>query len=128
MVVVLHPVIQPLTGIGKRGKHRFAQKFMPDRLPETLDLTKRHRVMGSTTDMPDSLLFEHLLEARLTSPVHKLPAVVRQDLTWRTPLAKRALGYLKHSRCRLLAEEAPAHQIPRVVIDDPHQVDPVEAF
>ena len=45
VVVVLHPVVQALAGIGKRGKHSLAQKFPPNRLPEALDLAQGHRVM-----------------------------------------------------------------------------------
>jgi hypothetical protein len=90
----MNPVIHPLTGISKRSKHRLTQKLPPHRLPEPLDLAQRHRMMGRAADMVDPLLFEHLLEPRTTPPGHKLPPVVREDLSRRTPLADRPLGHL----------------------------------
>ena len=75
--------------------------------------------------MPDALLFEHFLEAGLTSPGNKLPAVVRQDLTRRAPLTDRSFDHLQHGVCCLATKQSPAHDVAAVVVDDPHQVDPV---
>jgi hypothetical protein len=46
VVVITHPVVQTLTGIRERSKHRFFQELAPDRLPEPLDLAQGHRVVG----------------------------------------------------------------------------------
>jgi hypothetical protein len=48
MIVIADPMGQPLTGIGKGGKQRIGQELLPDRPPESLDLSQRHRVMGRT--------------------------------------------------------------------------------
>jgi hypothetical protein len=126
MIVILNPVIQTPTGIGKRGEHRLTQVLPPKRLPEPLDLPQRHRMMRSAPHMLDPLLLEHTLKARLPTPGDELATIVAQDLPRRTPLTDRPLQDLQHRLRRLLAIKTPADQETAVVIDDPDQVDPVE--
>ena len=78
---------QPLTGIGKGGKHGVGQELLPDRAPETLDLAQGHRMMGCAAYVLDPLPAQHLLKPALAAPGHELTAVVREDLPRRSPLA-----------------------------------------
>jgi hypothetical protein len=105
-------VLDPLTGVGERGKDRLAQKLPPQGLPETLDLPQRHRVVGSTTDVSDSLLLQHSLESALPTPSHELTPIVGQDLSRGTPLTDGSLHDLEHGIGILLPEQTPAYQEP----------------
>ena len=89
MVVISHPMIQPLARVSERSKHCFFQELAPDRLPEPLDLTQGHRVLRCRPDMLDALLFESLLELGFTAPGGELATIVTEDFTWRTPLHGR---------------------------------------
>jgi len=128
MIVVAHPVLDALAGITKGGKDRLAQKLLPNRAPEALDLTQRHRVVRRTAHMLHALLLEHLLEARLAPPGHKLPAVVRQDLARRAPLAQRPLDHFQHRLGRLLPKQPVTHDVAAVVVDHPHQIHRVQTL
>jgi hypothetical protein len=70
--------------------------------------------------MTDPLLFEHLLEARAAAPGHKLPPVVRENLSRRAPLTDRALGHLQDRVGVLLPEQSPTRDVARVIVDDAH--------
>jgi hypothetical protein len=128
VIVVVYPVIDPLTSIRKRGKHRFAQELLPYRSPEPLDLTQRHWMMGGASDMVDPLLFENLLEPCATPPGDKLPTVIGEDLPRRSPLADRTLRYLQNRISALLPEQSPARDVTGVIINDPHQVHRVHSL
>ncbi len=73
--------------------------------------------------MADPLALEHLLEPGLATPGSKLAAVVRQDLPRRSPLAYGSLDHFQDSIGRLLPEKPVPHDVARVIVDDPHQVD-----
>ena len=76
-IVIVNPVLKPLGAVGEGRKDRFLEVFRPKRLPETFNLAQGHRVMWCTSHMPNSLPGQHLLEAALAPPGHKLPAIVR---------------------------------------------------
>ena len=128
VVVITYPVVQSLTGVRKRSEHRFFQELAPDRLPEPLDLSQGHRVMGGRPDVLDTLLFQGLLEPSFASPGHELAAVITEDLPRGTPLADRSFDHLHHRVRRLLTVKSPANQVSAVIVDDPDQVDLVHTF
>ena len=53
MVVVLHPLPDPLLGFLKTPKLSPDQELLIDRLPKPLDLAQRHRVMCLRFDVFD---------------------------------------------------------------------------
>jgi hypothetical protein len=124
----VYPVIDPLTSIGKRGKHRFTQELFPYRSPQPLDLAQSHGVMGCASDIVNPLLLEHLLEPCATSPGYKLPPIIGENLPRRSPLADRTLGYLQNRIGALPTEQSPARDVARVIVDDTHQVHRVHPF
>jgi hypothetical protein len=128
VVVITHPVVQPLTSVRERSERRFFQELAPDRLPKPLDLTQSHRVMGSGPDVLDTLLFQGFLEPGLATPGHELAAVITEDLTRGAPLADCSFDHLHHRVGRLLTVKSPANHIPAVIVDDPDQVDLVHAL
>jgi hypothetical protein len=109
VIVVAYPVIDALTGIGKRCKHRLTQILTPERLPEPLNLTQSHRMVRSAAHVPNTLLLQHTLKTRLTTPCNKLPRIVREDLTGSAPLADGTLEYLEDRLCTLLPKQSPAN-------------------
>ena len=124
MVVVGDPVGKALAGVGEGGKEGILKKLFPDGAPEALDLAECHRVVRGAADVLNSLAAEHLLELRLPSPGDELPPVVGENLPGRSPLAYCAFHHFQDSVGCLLPEEAVAHDVSRMIIDDSHQVDP----
>lgn len=61
-VVVPHPQAKPPLQVIEVGKHRLDQVLLPQRLPETLHLAQRLRVLRSAPDVPDTLAAQQLLE------------------------------------------------------------------
>ncbi|MCK9502132.1 MAG: hypothetical protein M0Q52_09875 [Lascolabacillus sp.] len=128
MVIVGDPVTQALTGIGKGSENGIREELFPYGTPEPLDLAKRHRMMRGAADVLHPLTAKHFLELCLAPPGDELPAVVRKDLPGSAPLTDGALDNLQNRIGRLLAEQAMADYVARVVIDDADQVDPVQPF
>jgi hypothetical protein len=56
VVVVLHPLPDPLLGFLKTPKLRPDQELFIDRLPKPLDFAQRHRMMSLRFDVPDPVL------------------------------------------------------------------------
>ncbi len=129
VVVVVDPVLESTAGIGERGEHRLLEKLPPDRLPETLDLAQRHRVLRRTADVLHALLAQHLLEPRFSAPGHKLPPVVGKNLAGSAPLPNGSLQHLEDGVGILLPKQSPARQIAGVVVqdaDEVHRVHPLQ--
>jgi hypothetical protein len=75
-VVVREVVLEPPLSVDEVREHRAAQKLLPQRLPETLDLAQRLRMLGPATDVLDAVALEHLLELGAPAPHHVLTTVV----------------------------------------------------
>jgi hypothetical protein len=103
VVVILDPKGGTLRCLLEAVKLRPLQKLPENRLPEPLDLPKRHRVVGTGADMPDTVFFQLLLKAGLAPPVGVLPAVVRQHLLGNPVVGNRAAVGLKNVFSRLAA-------------------------
>jgi hypothetical protein len=125
MVVIGNPVSQPLACIRKGSKKRFLQELLPESFPEPLDLAQRHRMLWCASNVADPLPLENFLEPCLAAPGSKLSAVVRQDLPGSAPLAYGSLDHFEHGFCCLLPEKPVPHDVARMIVDDPHQVDRV---
>ncbi len=124
MVVVGDPVGKTLTGVGEGGKDGVFKELSPDSAPETLDLAQCHRMVGGAAHVLHTLATEHLLELRLAPPGYELSAIVGEDLPRRSPLADASPHYFQDRLGCLLPEETVTHDVPGVVVDDSHQVDP----
>jgi len=82
-VVALDEEPEPPLAIGKVCEDRAAQEFIPQRLPEALDLAERLGVLRPALDVPDSVLPQPLLEERLPTPGCVLSPLVGQDFLGR---------------------------------------------
>jgi hypothetical protein len=76
VIVVVYPVVDTLTRVGKRREHGLAQILAPQCLPEPLDLAQSHWMVWGTTHMLDTLLLQYSLKTRLATPCNKLPAII----------------------------------------------------
>lgn len=98
------------------------QEFLPDRLPEPLDLAERHRVVRSAADVVHPVLLQLHLEAGATPPAHILPAVVGEHLLRGPVLRGRRAVRVEHVLAGLAAEQVEPDQIAGVIVDEPDQV------
>lgn len=66
------------------------EKLLPHRLPETLDLAARLRVMRPALHMPDAVAPQLLLEVRRAAPRRVLTSLIGEDLLRRSVLRDRS--------------------------------------
>jgi hypothetical protein len=76
MIIIGHPVIEPLARVGEGRENRFFQELRPDGFPEPFDFAQCHGMVRSAANMRYALPVEFLLEAGLASPRSELAAVV----------------------------------------------------
>jgi hypothetical protein len=126
-VVRVHEEPQPTMTVGKVRKHRPAEKLLPERLPESLHLPQRLRVLRTALDVADALTPKLLLEVRLPSPRRVLAPLVGQDLLRRAVGRDATRQRLHHQRRPLVMRQRPRHQESRVVVHEGRQVQPLVA-
>lgn len=124
------PLMWPpeVVGLDKQGdatlailevrKDRPREKLLPQRLPETLDLPQRLRMMGPALDVPDSLTLQLGFEIGVPAPRHVLTSLVRQDLTWGAVLGNPTRQSFEDERRALVMRYHQRHQVPRVVVHE----------
>jgi hypothetical protein len=81
-VVVREVVLEPALCVDEVRKHRAAEKLVPQRLPEPLDLAERLRMLRSAADVLDAVSLERLFELGPSTPHRVLPTVVGQHFLW----------------------------------------------
>jgi hypothetical protein len=115
-VVGLDVQIHPPLAVPKVRKYRPRQELLPQRLPETLDLALRLRMVRTALDVTDALAPQLLLEFRLATPRGVLPALVRQDLTRRSVVRDAARERFQHQARALVMRQHQGHDVPGVVV------------
>jgi hypothetical protein len=124
-VVVLDKQGQSAQAVSEVGKHRLAQKLLPQRLPEPLDLAERLRMLRSALAVRDTVSAQLLLELRFATPRRVLPTLIGEHLARLSVLGDTPLERL-HDQARLLVMgHRPRHQVARVVV---HEADEVHAL
>ena len=120
-VVVGQEMRQPVLRIHRVREHGPAQKLVPERLPESLDLAQRLRMLRAAPDVLDAHSPQHLLELGLAAPHRVLPAVVGQHLRRLSVRGDASLERL-HDQRRLLVmrERVPNHEAAVVVHEHAH--------
>jgi hypothetical protein len=89
---------------------RAAEKLVPQRLPEALDLSERLRVLWPALDVPDPILAQPLLEERLAAPGRVLSPLVGQDLLRHPESCHPSLERLQDQRPLLMVRQDEAHE------------------
>lgn len=113
--------------VGEVGEDRARQKLLPQRLPETLHLAERLRVLRPALDVPDALTPQLALEVRLAPPRRVLPPLVSQNLLGRPVLCDAPSQRLHHELGALMVCERVADDEARVVVHEGRQVQPLVA-
>ena len=124
-VVGLDEESDPPLAIVEIREDRPREKFLPQRLPEALDLAQRLRVVRPALDVPDALPAQLLLEIGVPAPRHVLPSLVGQDLARRAVLRDPARQRLQHQRRALVMRHHQRHQEARVVVHEGRHVQAV---
>jgi hypothetical protein len=124
-VVVLDEELDAAKAIREVREDRLTQKLLPQRLPETLDLPERLRMLGSALAVVDPMPAQELLKLRRSTPRGVLPTLVGQDLARLAVVRDAALQCLDHQTGLLVVRHRPRHEVPRVVI---HEADHVHAL
>ena len=101
VVVVFYPVIGPFYGLLEAVELRPKKKLSLDAFPETLDLSERHGMVGTRSDVSDTVLFHFPFKPGLAPPVGVLPSVVRKHLTGNTVFTDPPTIGLQHMFCSL---------------------------
>jgi hypothetical protein len=121
-VVAIDEEPEPPRTVREVRKDRAREKLFPQRLPESLDLAERLRMLRPTLDVPDPLTTQLLLEVSLAAPRRVLAPLVRQDLFGRTVIGDPARQRLHHQHRPLMVSEGVRHDEARVVIHEGRQV------
>jgi hypothetical protein len=122
VIVMLHPVGDPVPGFLEGLEARPRQELVFQRLPEALDFPKRHRMMRRTADVVDVIALEFLLELRGASPTGVLPPVVGEHLPRRAVRRHCLAVDLHHVGAGLAAVHPQSGNVPGVVIEEPDDV------
>ena len=75
--------------------------------------------------VPDAIAAQFLLEIGRAAPGRVLPALVGEDLPWRTVVGNPSGQGLHHQRALLVVRHRQAHQIPRVIVQKRRHVHPL---
>jgi len=122
VVVVLYPPPHPLTGGLEAVKLRSHQELFPDRLPETLDLSQGHGMMGPAFDVVNPILAQLRLEAGRASPTRVLTALIGEHFFGHAVLRDRRAVHLQHVLRRLAAKHVQPHHVAGVIIEKADEV------
>ena len=122
VIVVLHPERGAFHRLREAVELGALEELPQDRLPEALDLTQGHGMVGTGTDMFDAVLFHLPFEAGLTAPIGILAAVVGEHLPGHTILGDAPAVGLQHVLGRLAAVQAQGSDVTAVVVHEADQV------
>jgi hypothetical protein len=103
-------------------KDRPRDEFLPQRLPEALDLAQGLRMVRPTLDVTDPLTMELGLEIGVPTPRHVLTSLVREDLTRGAVLRNPARQCFEDQRRALVMRHHQRHEVPRVVVHEGRHV------
>jgi hypothetical protein len=124
-VVVADEVFESALGVVDVREYGAAEKLVPQRLPESLDLAERLRVLRSTADVVDASSREQFLEFGLAAPHRVLPAVVGEHLGRVAVRGDAALERLHHQRRLLVMSKRVPDDEAAVVIHEHAHVQPL---
>jgi hypothetical protein len=118
---------EPARAVREVGKHRARQEFVPQGLPEALDLAERLRVLRPTLDVANAVAPQLALEIRLSPPGGVLPPLVGENLFRSSVGGDAARKRLHHQRRALMVGERVGYDEARVVVHERRQVETLMA-
>ena len=126
-VVVADVVLEPALRVDDVREDCAPQKLVPQRLPESLDLAERLRMLRSASNVLDAKALEVLFKLGSPAPHRVLPTVVRQHFRRRSVRRKAALECLHHERRLLMVRERMTDDVAAVVVHEHADVEPLRA-
>ena len=124
-VVAVHEERHSPLAIGEIGEDRAREEFIPQGLPEALDLAQGLRVLRPAGDMRNSVLPQPLFEFGHAAPGPVLPALVGEDLARLAVRCDATLQGLDHQRGALMVRQQVRGHEARVVVLEADQVQPL---
>lgn len=124
-VVVADVVRKAVLRVLHVREDRTAQKLVPQRLPEALDLAERLRMLWAAADVLDAQALQRLFEFGLAAPHRVLPAVVGQHFSRIAVRGEASLKRLHHERGLLMVRKRVAHDEAAVVVHEHAYVQPL---
>jgi hypothetical protein len=121
-VVVIDEEREPPFAIRVVGEDRPRQKLVPQRLPESLDLAQRLRVLRPALHVTDPVATQQLLEGRLAPPRRVLPPLIGQDLFRRAVACQRPFERFEHQLGLLVMRQRVSDHEARVIVHEADQV------
>ena len=115
-VVVLDEQRHAALAVLEVREHRAAEEFLPQGLPEPLDLAASLRMVRAALHMMDAVAFELRFELRGPAPGGVLSALVGQDLLRRSVLGNGACECLEHEHAPLMVGHHQAHEVAGVIV------------
>jgi peptidoglycan/xylan/chitin deacetylase (PgdA/CDA1 family) len=122
VVVILDPEDSALNCLFEAVELGPLEELPQDRLPETLDLAQRHRVVGTGADVLDAVLFHLPFETGLTPPVRILATVVGKHLFGDAVFSHPPAVGLQDVFGRLAAVQSQGGDVAAVVVHEANQV------
>jgi hypothetical protein len=122
VIIVLEPEGGPLCGLLEAVKLGALQKLVQYRFPKPLDFAKRHGMVGTRSDVLDTVFFHLPLEPGLSPPVGVLPAVVGEHLPGYAVFGNPAPVGLQNVFGRLAAIQPQGGDVSAVVVHEADQV------
>lgn len=126
-VVVAEEMLEALLRVAHVREHGPAEKLVPQRLPEPLDLAERLRVLRPTANVVNPHARQRLLELRLAAPHGVLPSVVGQHFRRLAVCRHAAFERLHHQRGFLVMRERVPDDESAVVVHEHADVQPLGA-
>jgi hypothetical protein len=107
------------------SEHGSRQQFLPQRLPEPLDLPAGLRMLRPALEVLDTVAFEFRLELGAPAPRRVLAALIGEDLPRRAVVGDRARQRLQHQNASLVMRHRKAHQVAGVIVQERRHVQPL---
>lgn len=118
-------VLEAVLRVHEVREDRAPEEFVPECLPEALDLAQRLRMLRPALDVVDPRLPQHLLEFGLATPHRVLTAVVGQDLGRISVRGHAAFESFEHERRLLVVRQRVTDHEAAVVVHEHARVQPL---
>ena len=106
-VVVLDVERHPALTVREVGEHRLAEKLLPQRLPEPLDLAERLRMLRPAPDVRDAVPPQQVLEVGRATPRRVLTPLIGEHLARLAVLGDATLDSLDDQARLLVMRDRP---------------------
>jgi len=122
VVVVIHIVREALAGLAQLLRLHPLPELLVHRLPESLALSDRLRMMRARHDVPDSLSDHQLLKVTFSAPAKILRPLVRQHLLGFSKTLDTRQQRFHHELLALMHLQRPAHDVAAAIVQEDREI------